>query len=43
MSRGHLAYHVYDADAGGDFRLAIRRLAWDDDGWPVATTEPVEG
>ncbi|WNB84548.1 arabinan endo-1,5-alpha-L-arabinosidase [Cellulomonas sp. ATA003] len=43
VSRGHLAYHVYDADAGGDFRLAIRRLAWDDDGWPVATTEPVEG
>jgi len=37
-SRGHLAYHWYDAAAGGDFRLGIRELAWDAEGWPVATT-----
>lgn len=38
VSRGFLAYHWYDAAAGGDFRLGIRELAWDDEGWPVATT-----
>lgn len=38
VSAGHLAFHYYDAALGGDFRLAIRELAWDDDGWPVATT-----
>ncbi|MEZ0448128.1 arabinan endo-1,5-alpha-L-arabinosidase [Cellulomonas sp. ICMP 17802] len=38
VSRGYLAFHYYDAAAGGDFRLEIRRLAWDDEGWPVATT-----
>lgn len=37
-SRGYLAFHYYDAAEGGDFRLAIRELAWDEDGWPVATT-----
>ena len=42
VSDGHLGFHFYDADAGGDFRLAIRELAWDD-GWPVAVTERVEG
>lgn len=38
VSQGHLAFHYYDAAAGGDFRLEIRELAWDDEGWPVATT-----
>ena len=38
VSNGYLAFHYYDAAAGGDFRLDIRELAWDDDGWPVATT-----
>lgn len=42
VSAGHLAFHYYDADAGGDFRLAIRELAWED-GWPVAVTERLEG
>lgn len=37
-SGGYLAFHYYDATLGGDFQLAVRRLAWDDDGWPVATT-----
>lgn len=37
-SNGYLAFHYYDATAGGDFRLAIRKLAWTADGWPVATT-----
>lgn len=38
LSRGYLGYHYYDADDGGAPRLAIRRLAWDADGWPVADT-----
>ena len=38
FSHGYLAFHYYDAAAGGDFRLEIRELAWDDEGWPVATT-----
>lgn len=38
VSGDHLAFHYYSAALGGDFQLAIRELAWDDDGWPVATT-----
>lgn len=38
VSAGYLAFHFYDAAEGGDFRLGIRELAWDEDGWPVATT-----
>ncbi|WP_157544382.1 arabinan endo-1,5-alpha-L-arabinosidase [Jonesia quinghaiensis] len=34
-----LAYHYYDADLGGQFQLALRELAWDDNGWPIATTD----
>ncbi|MFF2371108.1 arabinan endo-1,5-alpha-L-arabinosidase [Agromyces sp. NPDC058110] len=30
-----IAFHYYDADAGGAFRLAIAELEWDDEGWPV--------
>ena len=41
VSDGHLAFHFYDAGEGGDFRLAIRELAWAD-GWPVAVTDPGE-
>jgi arabinan endo-1,5-alpha-L-arabinosidase len=37
-SRGYLAFHYYDATLGGDFRLAIRKVAWDADGWPVLAT-----
>ncbi|MCL1871810.1 MAG: arabinan endo-1,5-alpha-L-arabinosidase [Promicromonosporaceae bacterium] len=37
-SNGYLAFHYYDATRGGAFRLAVRRLAWTEDGWPVAWT-----
>lgn len=40
VSRGLLAFHYYDAAAGGDFRLEIREPAWDDEGWPIAVTAP---
>ncbi len=43
VSDGRLAFHYYDVAAGGDFRLAIRELAWDADGWPVATTADEQG
>ena len=33
--RGFLAHHFYDGTARGDFRLAIRRIAWDKNGWPI--------
>lgn len=36
VSNGYLAYHFYDGNAGGAFRLAIRKLDWDAAGWPVA-------
>lgn len=32
-----LAYHWYDATAGGDFRLGIRTIHWVD-GWPVVAS-----
>ncbi len=35
VSADHLAYHYYDGSAGGQFRLAITRLGWDAEGWPV--------
>lgn len=38
VSEGRLAFHFYDGAADGAFRLAVRELAWDDDGWPVAMT-----
>lgn len=38
VSDGHLGFHFYDAAQGGAFQLAIRELAWTDDGWPVART-----
>lgn len=37
-SAGYLAFHFYDRARGGDFQLAIRKLAWDSGGWPVAAT-----
>jgi len=40
LSRGYLGHHYYDADDGGAPRLAIRRLAWDAEGWPVADAVP---
>ncbi|GCE77519.1 arabinan endo-1,5-alpha-L-arabinosidase [Cellulomonas biazotea] len=40
VSGGILAFHWYDAAAGGEITLGLRELAWDDEGWPVATTAP---
>ena len=37
-SDGNLAFHFYDEALGGAPELAIRELAWTDDGWPVAWT-----
>jgi arabinan endo-1,5-alpha-L-arabinosidase len=34
VSGGVVAYHYYDGTAGGAPRLGLRKLAWDDDGWP---------
>jgi arabinan endo-1,5-alpha-L-arabinosidase len=34
-SNGYLAWHYYDGAAAGAPRLAISRLDWDADGWPV--------
>jgi arabinan endo-1,5-alpha-L-arabinosidase len=34
VSAGILAYHYYDAAAGGAPRLALQRLSWTADGWP---------
>ncbi|MEU1972580.1 arabinan endo-1,5-alpha-L-arabinosidase [Microbacterium sp. NPDC019599] len=36
VSHGMLGFHFYDATQGGLPQLAIRQLAWDEDGWPVA-------
>ncbi len=30
----YLAYHAYDANAGGTPSLRIEALIWDADGWP---------
>lgn len=38
VSGNHIAYHYYDRRAGGDFRLAIRELGWQE-GWPVVALE----
>ena len=37
-SNGYLAFHYYDGDDGGAFRLGIRQLHWAEEGWPVAGT-----
>ncbi len=34
VSRDHLAFHYYDARDGGQFRLAIHEIDWQD-GWPT--------
>lgn len=34
-SNGYFAYHYYDGDAAGAPRLAISRIDWDAEGWPV--------
>ncbi|WP_349899623.1 arabinan endo-1,5-alpha-L-arabinosidase [Parafrigoribacterium soli] len=34
-SRGYLAWHYYDANNGGAPTLAIEKLSWDAEGWPV--------
>ena len=38
VSQGFLGFHFYDAAQGGAFQLAVRELAWDEDGWPIART-----
>ncbi len=40
-STGLLAYHWYDAEANGDFRLGIRTIDWDD-GWPTVSASTDE-
>ena len=35
VADGMLAYHWYDADMAGQFRLGITPLQWDDEGWPA--------
>ncbi|MEJ2815226.1 arabinan endo-1,5-alpha-L-arabinosidase [Caulobacter sp. CCG-8] len=35
-ARDYIVYHAYDAKTGGVPTLRIQRLAWTDDGWPVA-------
>jgi len=37
-----LAHHYYDATRGGDFRLSIRTIGWDAQGWPQLSTRPDE-
>jgi arabinan endo-1,5-alpha-L-arabinosidase len=37
---GLLAHHYYDRDAGGDFRLSLRRIDWGADGWPHVDSTP---
>ena len=34
-SKGYLGYHYYDGAAAGAPRLAISRIDWDREGWPV--------
>lgn len=38
VSDGVLAFHYYDGANDGIPTLALRELAWDDEGWPVALT-----
>lgn len=38
VADGHLAFHFYDGADAGAFKLGIRELGWDRDGWPVAWT-----
>ena len=37
VSRDIIAFHHYDANAGGAPRLVLQTLAWGDDGWPELT------
>jgi arabinan endo-1,5-alpha-L-arabinosidase len=34
---GILAHHYYDGTADGDFRLGLRKIVWQADGWPRIT------
>ncbi len=40
IAGGVLAYHYYDATAGGAPRLGLRSLNWTADGWPQLTAAP---
>lgn len=35
---GYMAHHFYDRNANGDFRLSIRKIAWEASGWPRIAT-----
>lgn len=35
---GYMAHHFYDGNANGDFRLSIRKIAWEASGWPRIAT-----
>ncbi|GAA1465973.1 arabinan endo-1,5-alpha-L-arabinosidase [Microbacterium thalassium] len=35
VSDGVMAFHWYDADLNGQFRLGLAPVEWDADGWPV--------
>jgi arabinan endo-1,5-alpha-L-arabinosidase len=30
-----VVHHFYDANASGDFRMAIHNLGWTNDNWPT--------
>jgi len=38
VSKGYIAFHYYDARLNGDFQLAVRKLGWSAEGWPVMKT-----
>lgn len=40
IAGGAIAYHYYDATAGGVPRLGMRALNWTADGWPQLTAAP---
>jgi arabinan endo-1,5-alpha-L-arabinosidase len=40
IAGGVLAYHFYDATAGGVPRLGVQNLGWTADGWPQLTARP---
>lgn len=40
VSGGIIAYHYYDAAAGGAPRLALQRILWTGDGWPQLEVRP---
>jgi arabinan endo-1,5-alpha-L-arabinosidase len=35
----YLVFHGYDAAENGRSKLIIRKLSWDDEGWPVVVED----